>query len=848
MKKTPLLSTYRIQFNNNFTFADAEAIVPYLHDLGITHLYASPIFAAVAGSQHGYDCVDPTRLNPELKPERFEPLVAALHQRGMAMIVDIVPNHMGIDTNNNPWWNDVLANGRRSEFGDFFDIDFDHPPRPDMVGKVLLPTLGEAYGTVLDEGELKLTCERDAYAIAYYDRRFPIDPQTVGDIEKFDNPIEHFNSSAGRNDLHNLLEKQNYRLAHWTLSAREMNYRRFFDVSSLAALQMQRPGVFEAHHALLLKLIADGKVAAVRVDHPDGLYDPKAYFEQLQAAYKTATGDSESLYIAAEKILATDEPLPTDWPIAGTSGYDFLIHTNNLFVDSANEAAMTQAYQNFTGDKRDFESIARQSKLDILDNILAAELANLTRRLERIAAGDRVWRDISGHDLREALRQTITACDVYRSYITRDDVSEGDVAFVKRALEKVKQHAPLTNGAALELIEATLLRISAGDAALRDQQAQFAARFQQLTSPVTAKGIEDTAFYRYHRLISLSEVGGDPATFGRPPADLHAYFTDRQKHWPGAMSTLSTHDTKRSEDVRARINVLSEVPQEWAKAVTQWHAIAGEAAAGVERADAYLIYQTLVGAWVGSFDDDFKMRIAAYALKALREAKVRTSWVRPDAEYEKQVTRFLDGVFNSAAFYAAFEPFAQRVAHAGWINALAQTAIKFLAPGVPDTYQSTELWDLSLVDPDNRRPVDYALRQRLLAGGEPSSSRFESGAIKLDLSRRLLALRTRHAELFLRGDYLPLRAEGPRSKNVFAFARRHDRRVVVAIVPRLAAALFEVSADAAEANAAAWQDTHIVLGDFSELTDVFTGQPVAPVAHSVAALLTRLPLAVLISS
>jgi malto-oligosyltrehalose synthase len=842
-------STYRLQFHKDFTFADAERIVPYLHDLGITHLYASPIFAAAAGSTHGYDVVDPTKLNPELKPERFEPMVRALHERGMKMIVDIVPNHMGVATNENPWWNDVLARGQKSQFGHFFDIDFQHPPRPELVGKVLIPTLGEPYGTVLEKGDLKLIHENGQYAIAYYARHFPIDPDTYSTIDQFGSgALTHFNSAEGREDLHKLLEAQNWRLAHWTLSSREMNYRRFFDVSDLAALQMQRPGVFEATHALLLRLIKDGKVSAVRVDHPDGLYDPKRYFQQLQEAYRgTADGDS-TLYVAAEKILAMHEPLPTDWPIAGTSGYDFLIHVNAAFVDPAAEKPMTALYERFTGDPRDFATIARQSKLDILDRVLSAELSALTRRLERIAAGDRVWRDISGHDLHEALRQVITVCDVYRSYITRDHIGEADVAYVQRALDTVRQEAPDTNAAALALIEATLLRTNEGDDALRNEQAAFAARFQQLTAPATAKGIEDTAFYRYHRLISLNEVGGEPAQFGTSADALHDYFADRQKNWPLAMSTLSTHDTKRSEDVRARLNVLSELLEEWAKTVDQWHALVGGNAAGVTATDAYLLYQTLLGAWPGQMDEAFKKRVQAYMLKALREAKVSTSWVKPNEAYEKQVAGFIDGVFGNRALGEAFEPFAQRVSRLGMVNSLSQTVLKFTAPGVPDTYQGTEQWDLSLVDPDNRRPVDYASRAKALAVmSDGGLADWASGGVKLFVSQRLLHLRREKAHLFRDGAYVPLRAEGTQAARVFAFARVLGDQQVVVVVPRLVASLVQTEGDRPVIPASAWGDTRVTLPSAAaSLRNVIGGQMSADNASvRIGELLASIPVAVL---
>ena len=758
-------STYRLQFHAGFTFRDATAIVPYLHALGITHVYASPYLKARPGSTHGYDVIDHTTLNPELgTPADFEAFLAALEQHGMSHILDIVPNHVGVATNDNAWWNDVLENGPASRYASYFDITWRASSRPELHDKVLLPVLGSPYGDALDDGELALRHDDGKYFVHYYDRRFPIDPKTTPPGE----PAKVVESFRDANRLHELLERQHFRLAYWRVASDEINYRRFFDINDLAALSMERREVFDATHDFVLRLIRDGRLAGVRVDHPDGLYDPKQYFEQLREAGVE--------YAVAEKILAVGEPLPVDWPVNGTSGYDALIMMNGLFIDRSNEQAFTRIYQDFTGDRDNFEDLAYRNKLLVLDMSLASELQMLTHQLDGIAECNRHTRDFTHNALRRALREVIACFPVYRTYVSDDCVRIADVKVIERAIEAAVRRNPKIDRLAFDFVrDVLLLRSPAGP---RDAQRKFAGKFQQLTAPVTAKGIEDTTFYIYNRLVSLNEVGGEPSHFGVTPAELHAYLADRQRHWPRALTPLSTHDTKRSEDVRARINVLSEMPDEWEQQVWRWCEINRHDGPPYRNGE-YLLYQTLIGAWPA--DDQageaFADRIIAYATKAMREAKVDTSWISPEGSYEAAVEDFIRRTIRNEAFLASFTPFQRRVAELALTNTLAQTLLRLTVPGVPDTYQGTELLDLSLVDSDNRRPVDYAARRALLAHPERDGKFF--------VTLRALHARRDHPGLFSEGEYTPLIATGPRSQNVFAFLRCHGNMHAIVAVPRL---------------------------------------------------------------
>jgi (1->4)-alpha-D-glucan 1-alpha-D-glucosylmutase len=828
-------STYRLQFHAGFTFRDATAIVPYLHALGVTHVYASPYLKARPGSTHGYDVIDHCSLNPELGTQAdYDAFCDELAKHGMRHILDTVPNHVGVATNDNVWWNDVLEHGPASKYAKYFDIAWRGSPREELHDKVLLPILGGQYGDVLEKGELKVVHEDGKFWVRYYDRRFPLSLESTRPLNV--EGLESLNRNVDRLDA--LLNAQHYRLAYWRTASDEINYRRFFDINDLAALAQEHEAVFEATHALTFKLIEQGKVAGLRIDHPDGLYDPEQYFQRLQAKQK-------GLYVLVEKILAPGEPLPADWPVHGTSGYDFLNMVNGLFVDGRNERAFTRIYHEWTDDATEFEDLVYEKKKLILETSLASELQMLAHRLDRLAQTRRHSRDYTHRALRNALREVIACFPVYRSYVTARGVHVSDRVHVGTAIERATARNPKTEPAIYRFIgEAVLQRFATDED--RDGWLAFAGKFQQLTAPVTAKGIEDTAFYIFNRFVSLNEVGGEPTHFGVGPEKLHAYLADRLKHWPYAMSTLSTHDTKRSEDVRARLNVLSEMPEAWAGQVKRWGELNARHRTTVDGHDVptpneeYLIYQTLIGAWplepwAAEEYDAFVTRVQAYLVKAMREAKLHTSWTDPNEPHEAAVTNFIAAVLDDTrggAFLADLRPLRQRVSDLGLMNSLAQTVVRLAAPGVPDTYQGSELWDFSLVDPDNRRPVDYAKRVQLLeslrvreltARNELAPLAREllaskrDGRVKLFVTSQLLQLRRQHPGLFSAGEYVPLLAKGERAEHVFAFARRHEGRTAVVVVPRLVASL---------ETPEAWGNTRLVIpGNLAtaQLRNVFTG-------------------------
>jgi (1->4)-alpha-D-glucan 1-alpha-D-glucosylmutase len=831
-------STYRLQFHAGFTFRDATAIVPYLAQLGVTHVYASPYFMACAGSTHGYDVIDPCQLNPELGSEEdYRALLAALRRHALWHILDIVPNHMGVATNDNRWWNDVLMHGRASRYADFFDIAWDDPPRPEMRGKVLLPVLGEPYGDALAKRSLTIDRENGAFAIRYYERRFPISPDTH-DLATA--AFDARSGSRGIDLLDDLLQRQHYRLAFWRVAAEEINYRRFFDISDLAALQIDREEVFDAAHALVLRLVREGAVAGLRIDHPDGLLDPRKYFERLQR-------HAGPVYVVAEDILAADERLPQNWPVAGTTGYDFLNKVNGLFVDPTGEEPLSEFYRQWIGgDDRPFEQIAYESKRRMLKSAFCGELATLARQLDKVAQTNRRWKDLTLRGIRDALQDAVACFPVYRSYISQDGgVSETDRNVIHAAITVASDRNPSVDPLVFEFLEQSIL-----------SNATLAGRFQQLTAPVTAKGVEDTAFYIYNRLISLNEVGGDPGQFGVSPDELHTYLLDRQQNWPHALSPLSTHDTKRSEDVRARINVLSEIFDEWRKHATRWRDMNARFRTSLARGqvaptpnDEYLLYQTLIGAWTSAHDPSLPVRINAYMIKAMREAKVHTRWTNPSTPYESATEHFVNCILSSPEFMADFEPFQRRVSQIGLVNSLAQTVLRLTAPGVPDTYQGTELWDYSLVDPDNRRPVDYAARQSILAKLDRIPETLDDPSMKLWVASRLLRCRGDMRGLFSRGRYVPASVSGPRRENVFSFIRRHEQHVALVVVPRLIARM--TLGETCFINAEAWQGTWLHIPNFVQpmrMSNLLTGE-MAEVASSIDAstVLHRLPLAVMVN-
>lgn len=854
-------STYRLQLHGGFTFRDATAIVPYLHALGVTHLYASPYLKARPGSTHGYDVIDHCTLNPELGTQAdYDAWIESMRQHGMSHILDTVPNHVGVATNENGWWNDVLEHGPSSKYGRYFDISWRGSPRPQMHDKVLLPLLGGQYGDVLERGELKVVHEDGKFWVRYYDRRFPLRPESVRDLAP--DRLDQLNGKVGDprsfDALDALLNQQHYRLAYWRTASDEINYRRFFDVNDLAALAMEHREVFEETHRLTLGLVAEGKVAGLRIDHPDGLYDPQQYLERLK--------ENNVPYVIVEKILGHGEPLRDEWPVEGTSGYDFLNMVNGLFIDSSNADAFQRIYERWIGAPSSYDELAYQKKKLILEIALASELQMLAHRLDELAQLDRHSRDFTHKALRDALREVIACFPVYRSYITERGLREADAAHVNDAIEQAIARNPTVEPAIFHFIRDALLQ-KLTDRREKNRWVEFAGKFQQLTAPVTAKGIEDTVFYIYNRFVSLNEVGGDPSQFGTSPADLHRYFQDRQRHWPHAMSALSTHDTKRSEDVRARLNVLSEIPDEWAEQIQRWGEINARHRKNVagqqvpSRNEEYLLYQTLVGAWPlepWSADEytQFVERIQAYMLKAIREAKSHSRWGDPNEGYEAAIHHFIASILtetHGGEFLAAMRDFRKRVAHVGLLNSLSQTLLRLAAPGVPDTYQGTELWDFSLVDPDNRRPVDFAMRSSRLRGLEKGSGdvlrSLTDGRAKLFVTARVLKLRRELPGLFTTGAYTPVEASGALAANIFAFERRMSGRRALVAIPRLVSHLVAREGDLPIGERWANTTLRLIEARGHRWRNVFTGDSVQPRDSSIRAdqLFARFPVALLLT-
>ncbi len=1002
-------ATYRLQFGPGFGFGEAQALVPYLDALGISHVYASPILKARRGSTHGYDIIDHNALNDDLGDEAaFAAFTAALRGRGMGLILDFVPNHMGIGHADNAWWLDVLEWGPDSPYAGYFDIDW-QPEKRELRGKVLLPFLGDHYGTVLESGALALRFDPDTggFSVWYHDHRFPIAPEHsarilavgldemrhwpgpglalietlvvefralrgvrqraelrigvraaadglkrqlaeahAGDADVRDHLgrcIAYFTGVPGQAasfmPLHRLLERQNYRLAYWRVAADEINYRRFFDINELAALRMERPELFETAHRTLLRWIAEGRVQGLRIDHIDGLFNPRAYCRTLldaaTAALPAPAGErphecqepaapagerphecqepaapagerphecqepaapAGGFYLLVEKILAAHERLRGDWPVAGTTGYEFANLLNGLFVDGAAERGLDRAYRRFSGIDSGFDRVLHDSKLRILDSALSGELTVLARELDRISESNWRSRDFTLAGLRDGLRQVVARFPVYRAYVEDRLIHADDRRDIVSAVTAAERDNPNTDPGLFhflrDVLTTDLVRLP-GSGYGRRQVVRFAMRLQQYTGPVMAKSMEDTAFYRYHRLISLNEVGGDPRRFGIALDVFHRANEERLADHPGAMLATTTHDTKRAEDVRARIDVLTELPDEWEREVARWarlnrarkRLVAGQPAPSAN--DEYMIYQTLLGVWpmalVGAVPKPcaelagLRARLETFVIKAAREAKTHSSWLSPSEDYEGALTGFIAGLLDAARpnpFLAAFVPFQARIARAGMLNGLWQTALKLTVPGVPDTYQGSEQWTLSLVDPDNRRPVDFArlaaaldgltappagerphMRQEPAAPADPATllDEWRDGRIKQYVTAKLLRLRRRYPQLFRDGSYIPLAVDGPRAANICAFARAADGLVAVVAVPRLMAVAI---ADRWAEGAALWEGSKVALpAELSggALVDQLTGASVcaepagAGSVVDASGLFAHLPLAILIS-
>ncbi|HEU4910607.1 MAG TPA: malto-oligosyltrehalose synthase [Actinomycetes bacterium] len=743
-------STYRLQLRPDFGFDDAAAVLPYLHALGVSHVYLSPVLQAAPGSTHGYDVVDHSHLNDELGgADGFHRLSAAARALGMGVVVDVVPNHMAVPTParlNAVLWS-VLRTGPASPYARWFDVDWAAQERA-----LLMPVLGRRIGEVVADGEIALDTSGDEPVLRYFDHVFPVRPGTE------DLPLTE------------LLDRQFYRLAHWRVGDEELNYRRFFDIDTLAAVRVEDEQVFAETHAVLVALVAEGHVQGLRIDHPDGLADPRGYLRWLAAA----TGNA---WVVVEKILEGDEELPADWSCAGTTGYDALLRVGGLLVDPDADGPLTALYAQLTGEPTDFDVVVEEAKRFVIEHGLHAEVARLVEVAAAVCHEHLELRDHTRRGLREALVELLVAVPVYRAYVVPGEPApERSRQILDTAVEAARQRLPEDRHGTLELLRDLAL----GDQGRGPHRDEFVVRFQQTCGPVMAKGVEDTAFYRWLRLSSLNEVGGSPAHLGVPPAEFHAWCTRQQATWPQAMTTLSTHDTKRSEDVRARLAVLSELPGEWSARLTAWRAAsASYRPAELDANTEYLLWQTLVGAW--PLDAP---RLTAYLEKATREAKRRTTWTEPDEDYDAAVKTFAERVLADPALTTEVADFVDRLEPAFRANVLAQKLLALTLPGVPDVYQGCDRVDLSLVDPDNRRPVDYDVRRDRLAALDAGEKPQDVDDEKQLVVARTLRLRREHPEWFgADAGYQPV---GTSTTHAVAFARAGR---VVTVVSRLTAAL-----------------------------------------------------------
>jgi (1->4)-alpha-D-glucan 1-alpha-D-glucosylmutase len=934
-------STYRLQFNRDFTFAKARALVPYLDALGITDCYASPYFQAGVESIHGYDITDHNKLNSAIGTgEEYNAWIAALRERGMGQVLDFVPNHMGVREPQNLWWSDVLENGPSSPYAVYFDIEW-QPLKSELRDKVLIPILGDQYGRVLERGELKVHYDAGRFFLRYFEHEFPIAPGTYRHVleialdqlddhkdedfyaelqsiltaleylprrterdpdriaertrekeiikrrlerrsqeaplvqQAIEKALTTINGTPGDprsfDALDALLGDQAYRLAFWRVASEEINYRRFFDVNHLAAIRMELPEVFNAAHQLVFELIAAGAVTGLRIDHPDGLSLPNEYFEKVQrraakVLAQKSPSDGRALYLLLEKILTGNEELRADWPVHGTTGYDFMNDVIGVLVDVSAERAITSTFHKFIGHNLHFGHLVYAKKRLVMRLSLANDINVLGAMLDRLSEKNRWYRDYTLDSLTLAVRETIACFPVYRTYLAPGGpVSEIDRAVIERAITAAKRRNPALEESIFNFLRDILLfRFSENiDEQGRAEQVEFVLKFQQTTGPVMAKGLEDTAFYIYNRLAALNEVGGEPQRFGLKPEEFHRRNRERQEKWPATLLATSTHDTKRSEDVRARMAAISEQPELWRKSLGRWRALNRRYKRQVDESEApdsdeeYLLYQTLLGSWplepyrelTVEARDEYRNRIQEYMAKALKEAKVNTSWVQPNESWDSAVSEFVSRLLDPSPknrFLENFLPVAEEIARAGAINSLSQTLLKLTAPGVPDIYQGNELWDFSLVDPDNRRPVDYEKRQRMLESlGQTNPEEllgcWPDGRIKLFLTQRLLTFRRENRELFQRGSYQPLNVTGEFADCCIAFAREWNARSVIVLAPRLTMRIgFPPLSDL-------WRDTTVHLpAEPQHLTDLMTGEVVSTSGGILLArAFARLPFAAL---
>jgi (1->4)-alpha-D-glucan 1-alpha-D-glucosylmutase len=899
-------ATYRIQLNPEFRFADALKIVDYLHQLGVSDIYLSPILASRKGSTHGYDVIDPSRINPDLgTEEEFNALQTELQNRGMGLLLDIVPNHMAASAEN-PWWMDVLENGAQSAFAGFFDIEW-HPHARSLEGRILLPVLGRPFGEALDSGEIKLIYNDGRFFIRYFESLFPVSPRsyhailnlhagrlkdslssetaayheysgilssaldfaradrrvatTVSEqrmrfesvrdrlqsvmttspeisklvLENVDELNGHEGDPGSLGLLQRLLGEQNYKLAFWQNLNESINYRRFFTIADLVGVRVEDPIVFEATHGYILRLVAKNPSAGLRVDHIDGLRDPASYLNRLQerlGAEENRAGTRG--YVLVEKILARGEDLPDDWPVAGTTGYDYVNEANGIFADPEGAQEIEEIYSNFIGRKQDFSDVVYDKKKLVMSTLLGVEMRTLGRQLAELAAQDRYARELDRLQLIDALIE-VTACfEVYRTYIRNVELPANSTKYIEEAVAAARLKAPRLRVGAFNFVREVLLLLNPPHvlADQREARLAFVMRWQQFTGPIVAKGFEDTALYVYHPLLSLNEVGGNPQPSTAPSLDeFYSFLENRCQRWPGTLNATSTHDTKRSEDVRARINVLSEIPGEWKEHLERWAGVNARYRKPIgsqfapDRNEEYFLYQTLLGVW--PLDQESRQglikRVQEHLVKATREAMVHTRWTRPNQAHEEALQEFIANILapENTEFLDDFGQFQKKIAYFGMVNALSQTLLKIASPGVADFYQGSELWDLRLVDPDNRGQIDFSRREAALkeiADAEVSNSdqllrdlvdHWPNGKIKLHLIRKALRFKREHADLFHEGEFLPLESAGCHARNVVAFLRRRPTSSVLVVFPRWLAEVAEKSDP--EAGNIDWCDSRVVL-------------------------------------
>jgi (1->4)-alpha-D-glucan 1-alpha-D-glucosylmutase len=854
------IATYRLQLSADFDFDAAASVVPYLSALGITHLYASPFMKAREGSTHGYDITDHTKLNPELGGDAgFERLSAALRKYDLGLILDFVPNHVGVHFADNPWWLDVLEWGQSSPHAASFDIDWDQLPYR-ARGGVLLPIIGTSYGQALESGEIELRYDANegSFSAWYFEHRLPIAPERYSEILRtIVRQAETEDHAAGKDilalasryhglrrpnrkeapvfkaalraiagaaeiiargidayragpdrpaqtlALHHLLERQHYKLGHWRLASSDINYRRFFDVNSLAGLRVEDASTFEAIHRLVKRLIAEGKLQGLRLDHIDGLRDPAQYFQRLRRLIRGAQG-AKPFYVVIEKILGEDEKLASFSGVHGTTGYEWMNTITQVLVERDGLDPLGEIFRQISSQSPKLEPLLREAKRRVLETLLTSEFTVLTRLLARIAGGHYSTRDYSADSLRQALELYVLHFPVYRTYLTSSGSTAHDRALIAQTIEKARADWFAADDGIFEFLRDTLtmdLLKPGSPPHSAPRVRRFALKVQQFTGPMMAKSLEDTTFYRYHRLLALNEVGGDPSAKALSVDDFHGMMQTRAKEWPHGMTATATHDTKRGEDARARIMALSEISGEWTSTVARWkilnapHLVIDGEMRAPSATFEYMLYQSLLGVWQKD-DASLLERMQAYALKAAREGKEETSWLNPHEAYENGVSAFIARLLDrsiSAEFLDSLDVLARRVSLLGALNSLSQITLKATMPGVPDFYQGTELWDFSLVDPDNRRPVDFAERVRVLATVEaPDWDRLAqdwlTGHLKLAWTRHLLKLRTELADVFANGDYQPLDVGGPHRDHVIAFARRRGRDAAVIVATRSLAA------------------------------------------------------------